>query len=44
MYYIKDGHCAIVEDEGPGVNNKESGVIAPHGVCTLWDPNEKEVR
>jgi len=44
IYYIKDNHCAIVEDSGVDVNGKESGIIAPHGVCTLWDPNEKEVR
>ena len=22
----------------------ESGVIAPYGLCTLWDPNEEETR
>src|SRR5919204_3387466 len=41
IYFIKEGnHCAIVEDSGPDVNGKESGIIAPYGVCTLWDPNE----
>ena len=47
VYFIKDGnnhHCAIVEDSGPDVNGKESGIIAPYGVCTLWDPNEEEAR
>ena len=45
IYFIKEGnHCAIVEDLGPGVNGKESGIIAPHGICTLWDPNEEEAR
>jgi hypothetical protein len=43
-YFIKGNHCAIVEDSGPDVNGKESGVIAPYGVCTLWDPNEQETR
>jgi|SRR5579884_3212802 len=44
-YFIKDGnHCAIVQDSGPDVNGKESGVISPYGVCTLWDPNEEEAR
>jgi hypothetical protein len=38
-YYVKDNHCAIVKDLGPNVNGKESGIIAPHGVCTLWNPN-----
>ena len=42
-YFIKEGnHCAIVENTGPAVNGKESGFIAPYGVCTLWDPNEEE--
>lgn len=43
-YFIKDSHCAIVEDSGPDVNGSDSGIIAPHGVCTLWDPNEGETR
>jgi hypothetical protein len=43
-YFIKPNHCAIVEDSGPDVYNKESGVIAPYGLCTLWDPNEEETR
>jgi len=43
-YFIKQNHCAIVEDAGPDVNNKESGIIASHGLCTLWVPNEAEVR
>ena len=44
IYFIKDNHCAIVEDTGPDVNGQESGIIAPHGLCTLWDPNEEEAR
>ena len=43
-YFIKGNHCAIVEDSGPDVNEKESGIIAPYGICTLWDPNEEETR
>ena len=43
-YFIKDHHCAIVEDTGLDVNARESGVIEPHGLCTLWDPNEGETR
>jgi hypothetical protein len=43
-YYVKDQHCAIVQDSGPDVRGEESGVIAPHGVCTLWDANEQEAR
>jgi hypothetical protein len=41
-YFIKPNHCAIVQDNGPDVYEKESGIIAPHGLCTLWDPNEQE--
>jgi hypothetical protein len=40
-YFVKENQCAIVEDSGPDVNGKESGTIAPHGVCTLWSPNEE---
>ncbi len=43
-YFIKDNHCAIVEDSGPDIKGRESGIIAPHGLCTLWDPNEEETR
>jgi hypothetical protein len=45
IYFIKNGnHCAIVEDSGQDINGKESNMIAPYGVCTLWDPNEEEAR
>jgi len=43
-YFIKDNHCAIVEDTGPDIYGEESGIISPHGLCTLWDPNEEETR
>ena len=43
-YFIKDNHCAIVEDTGPDIYGKESEIIAPHGLCTLWDPNDEETR
>jgi len=43
-YFIKPNHCAIVEDSGSDVYDKESGVISPYGLCTLWDPNEGETR
>jgi hypothetical protein len=44
IYFIKENHCAIVEDSGPDINGKESGVIAPHGTCWVWTPNGKEAR
>jgi hypothetical protein len=43
-YFIKDNHCAIVKDTGPDIYGKESGIISPYGLCTLWDPNEEETR
>jgi hypothetical protein len=39
-YFIKDNHCAIVEDAGPDVNGTESGKIAAYGSCDLWVPNK----
>lgn len=42
--FVKGNHCAIVEDGGPDIRELESGTIAPHGVCTLWHPNEMETR
>ena len=44
VYFMKSNHCAIVTDEGPDVYGKSSGEIAPHGICALWEPNEKEMR
>lgn len=43
-YFVKPGHCAIVDDIGPDVDGKQSGLIAPHGVCTLWNENASEAR
>jgi hypothetical protein len=39
-YFIKDNHCAIVEDSGPDINGKESGIIAPYGSCDRWVLNK----
>ena len=33
---LADRHSQLYE--------KESGIIATHGLCTLWDPNEGETR
>lgn len=44
IYYVKDNQCAIVRSSGPDVRGEESGIIAPHGVCTLWEANEQETR
>ena len=40
LYFINGNDCAIVRKDGPDVNGEESGVIAPHGICTLWTPNK----
>ena len=41
IYFINSNECAIVTSSGPDVNSQESGIIAPHGLCTLWYPNEE---
>ena len=43
IYFIKPNHCSLVTDEGPDVFNKSSNEIAPHGICSIWNPNEKEI-
>lgn len=40
LYFIKEDDCAIVRQDGPDVNGEETGRIAPHGICTLWTPDE----
>ena len=42
-YFVKPHHCAIVTDEGMDIMGRSSGVIAPHGLCSVWIPNEKEI-
>jgi hypothetical protein len=42
-YFMKPHHCAIVTDEGQDIKGNVSGMIAPHAICSLWTPNEKEV-
>jgi hypothetical protein len=41
---MKPNHCAIVTDEGQDIEGNVSQVIAPYGVCSLWMPNEKEIK
>jgi len=43
IYFIKPNHCMLVTDEGMDINEKTSGVIAPHGICYLWMPFEKDI-
>jgi hypothetical protein len=42
VYFINGNDCAIVKKDGPDVNGKESGIIAPDGICTLWMPDESK--
>lgn len=42
-YFVKPHHCAIVTDEGVDIMGRSSGIIAPHGLCSMWIPNEKEI-
>jgi hypothetical protein len=44
IYFMKPNHCAIATDDGQDINGQVSGEIAPHGICAIWDPNEKEIR
>jgi len=44
IYFIKPNHCAIVTDEGQDINGNVSNEIAPHGICSVWTPNAKEIK
>lgn len=46
IYWYKDegGRCIIVDERGTDTMGKESGVIARHGCCNLWEPNWDEIR
>jgi hypothetical protein len=37
------GKCMIVEDEGPDIFGKTSGVIAPHGCCNGYEANYDKI-
>jgi hypothetical protein len=41
---MKPNHYAVVTNEGQDANGTVSNVIAPHGICSLWTPNEKEIK
>ena len=43
LYFVKPHHCAVVTDEGMDILGRSSGVIAPHGLCSLWMPNQEEI-
>jgi len=43
-YFIEPNHCMIVTDEGQDLDGKVSGSILPYAVCSLWTPNEEEIK
>jgi hypothetical protein len=43
VYFMKPNHCAIVTDEGVDIMGHSSNIIAPHGICGLWMPNQREI-
>jgi hypothetical protein len=42
-YFVKPHDCAIVTEEGMDILGHSSGVIAPHGICSIWAPNKDEI-
>lgn len=44
IYFMKPNHCAIVTDEGQDLYGKTSNEISPYGICSLWTPNEEEIK
>lgn len=44
MYFLKPNHCSIVTDEGRDIKGNVSGRIEPWAICSLWTPNEKEIK
>ena len=40
LYFINGNDCALVRKDGPDVNGQVSGIIALHGLCTLWMPDQ----
>ena len=43
-YFLKPDHCMIVTDEGQDLDGNISGKILSYAVCSLWTPNEKEIK
>jgi hypothetical protein len=44
IYFMEPNHCAIVTDEGQDIYGNVSNAIKPYAVCSLWTPNEKEIK
>jgi High potential iron-sulfur protein len=38
------GRCMIVKEKGPDVFGKVSDVIAPHGWCNAYEPNQDKIK
>ena len=45
IYWIdmSGGKCMIVDDEGPDLFGHVSNVIAPHGCCSMYEPDFDEI-
>ncbi len=45
IYWIDmtGGKCMIVDDKGPDLFGNVSDVIAPHGCCSLYEPDFDEI-
>jgi hypothetical protein len=41
LYFIEPNSCAIVSSEGQDFDGRSSGIIAPHGICSIWEPTDK---
>ena len=38
------GKCMLVKEDGPDVFGKVSEVIAPHGWCNAYEPNQDKIK
>lgn len=45
IYWIdmSGGKCMIVDDKGPDLFGNRSEVIAPHGCCSVYEPDFDEI-
>ena len=40
---MSGGKCMLVGDEGPDLFGNVSDVIAPHGFCSMYEPDFDEI-
>ncbi|MGN6559583.1 MAG: hypothetical protein ACTHJ2_03570 [Candidatus Nitrosocosmicus sp.] len=41
---MKPNHYAIVTDKGQDTDGNVSNMISPYAVCSMWTPNEWEIK